>query len=85
MVSVDQARVLPPSFFNSRLTTDALDFGHVLPTTGWVRIFHPLGRTLTRRTIEEALRGCGALPFYSSMVRGSGRSMIIGSWSTALA
>ena len=41
---------LPPPFFRSRLTTDALDLGSILPTAGWIRNFHPLKRALTERT-----------------------------------
>ena len=50
MVPVRQARVLPPSFFRSRLTTDTLDLGYILPTAGRIRVFHPLERALTGRT-----------------------------------
>ena len=50
MVSVRQARVLPPSFFRFRLTTDTLDLGYILPTVGRIRDFHPLERALTGRT-----------------------------------
>ena len=50
MVSVRQARVLPPSFFRFRLTTDTLDLGYILPTAGRIRDFHPLERALTGRT-----------------------------------
>ena len=50
MVSVRQARVLPPSFFRFCLTTDTLDLGYILPTAGRIRDFHPLERALTGRT-----------------------------------
>ena len=50
MVSIRQARVLPPSFFRFRLTTDTLDLGYILPTAGRIRDFHPLERALTGRT-----------------------------------
>ena len=50
MVPVRQARVLPPSFFRFRLTTDTLDLGYILPTAGRIRVFHPLERALTGRT-----------------------------------
>ena len=33
-ISVRQARVLPPSFFRFRLTTDTLDLSYILPATG---------------------------------------------------
>ena len=50
MVSVRQARVLPPSFFRFHLTMDTLDLGYILPTAGRIRDFHPLERALTGRT-----------------------------------
>ena len=50
MVSVRQARVLPPSFFRSRLTADTLDLGCILPTAGRIWDFHPLECALTGRT-----------------------------------
>ena len=53
MVSVRQARVLPPSFFRFRLTTDTLDLGYILPTAGRIRVFHPLERALTGRTSKR--------------------------------
>ena len=52
MVSVRQARVLPPSFFRFCLTTDTLDLGYILPTAGRIRDFHPLERALTGRTTK---------------------------------
>ena len=53
MVSVRQARVLPPSFFRFCLTTDTLDLGYILPTAGQIRDFHPLERALTGRTRKK--------------------------------
>ena len=53
MISVRQARVLPPSFFRFRLTTDTLDLGYILPTAGRIRDFHPLERALTGRTKQK--------------------------------
>ena len=50
MVSVRQARVLPPSFFRFCLTTDTLDLGYILPTAGRIRNFHPLERAPAGRT-----------------------------------
>ena len=50
MVSVRQARVLPPSFFRFCLTTDTLDLGYILPTAGRTGDFHPLECALTGRT-----------------------------------
>ena len=50
MVSVRQARVLPPSFFRFCLAADTLDLGYILPTAGRIRDFHPLERALTGRT-----------------------------------
>ena len=50
MVSVRQARVLPPPFFRLHLTMDALGLGYILPTAGWIRDLHPLERALTGRT-----------------------------------
>ena len=64
MIPVRQARVLPPSFFRSRLTTDTLDLGYILPTAGRIRVFHPLERALTGRTsknthtLHETAYGC---------------------------
>ena len=53
MISVRQARVLPPSFFRSRLTTNTLDLGYILPTAGRIRDFHPLECALTGRTRKK--------------------------------
>ena len=53
MISVRQARVLPPSFFRFCLTADTLDLGYILPTAGRIRDFHPLERALTGRTTER--------------------------------
>ena len=50
MISVRQARVLPPSFFRFCLATDTLDLGCILPTAGRIWDFHPLERALTGRT-----------------------------------
>ena len=50
MVSVRQARVLPPSFFRFHLTMDTLDLGYILPTAGRIRAFHPLERAIPGRT-----------------------------------
>ena len=55
MVSVRQARVLPPSFFRFHLTMDTLDLGYILPTAGQIRDFHPLERALTGRTAKSRL------------------------------
>ena len=55
MVSVRQARVLPPSFFRFCLTADTLDLGYILPTAGRIRDFHPLERALTGRTAKSPL------------------------------
>ena len=65
MVSVRQARVLPPSFFRFCLTADTLDLGYILPTAGRIRDFHPLERALTGRT---AKRGSG-FPLPLSLIR----------------
>lgn len=53
MVSVRQARVLPPSFFRLHLTMDPLDLDYILPTAGRIRVFHPLERALTGRTSKS--------------------------------
>ena len=50
MISVRQARVLPPSFFRFHLTMDTLDLNFILPTAGRIRDFHPLECALTGRT-----------------------------------
>ena len=55
MVSVRQARVLPPSFFRFHLAMDTLDLGYILPTAGRIRDFHPLERALTGRTTKADL------------------------------
>jgi len=64
---------LPPSFFRSRLTTDTLDLGYILPTAGRVRDFHPLERALTGRT-NKALSSkpddSALLLFYSEISSG---------------
>ena len=54
MVSVRQARVLPPSFFRFHLTMDTLDLGYILPTAGRIQDFHPLERALTGRTRKKS-------------------------------
>ncbi|MBO4928818.1 MAG: hypothetical protein J6D61_00035, partial [Clostridia bacterium] len=54
MISVRQARVLPPSFFRSRLAMGTLDLGYILPTAGRIRDFHPLERALTGRTEKNS-------------------------------
>ena len=56
MVSVRQARVLPPSFFRFCLAADTLDLGYILPTAGQIRDFHPLERALTGRTQKRLRR-----------------------------
>ena len=67
MISVRQARVLPPSFFRFCLTTDTLDLGYILPTAGWIRDFHPLERALTGRTkLMHRAEHFSAVPCYSS-------------------
>ncbi|MBQ3534559.1 MAG: hypothetical protein IJA56_05330, partial [Clostridia bacterium] len=53
MISVRQARVLPPPFFRLHLTMDALGLGYILPTAGRIRVFHPLERALTGRTNKK--------------------------------
>jgi len=53
MISVRQARVLPPPFFRLHLTMDALGLGYILPTAGRIRVFHPLERALTGRTSQN--------------------------------
>ena len=57
VVSVRQARGLPavslfphPASFRSRLTTDTLAFGCLLPATGRIRVFHPLETCAAGRT-----------------------------------
>ena len=57
VVSVRQARGLPvvslfphPASFRFRLAADTLAFGYTLPTTGWVRDFHPLETCAAGRT-----------------------------------
>ena len=65
MVSVRQARVLPPSFFRFHLTMDTLDLDYILPTAGQIRDFHPLERALTGRTNESpAPKGAGLFSQY---------------------
>ena len=53
MISVRQARVLPPSFFRFCLTADTLDLGYILPTAGRIRDFHPLERAPAGRTAKS--------------------------------
>ena len=50
MVSVRQARVLPPSFFRSHLAMGTLDLSYILPTAGRIRDLHPLERAPAGRT-----------------------------------
>ena len=65
-ISVRQARVLPPSFFRFRLTTDTLDLGYILPTAGWIRDFHPLERALTGHTQFTGIAVETAMPVLAS-------------------
>ena len=60
VVSVRQARGLPvvsllphPASFRSRLTTDTLAFGYLLPATGRIRVFHPLETCAAGRTCKK--------------------------------
>ena len=63
MVSVRQARGLPvvslfphPASFGFHLAMDTLAFGYILPTTGRIRVFHPLetcAAGYTRKTPGE--------------------------------
>ena len=62
MVSVRQARGLPvvnlfphPASFGFHLAMDTLAFGYILPTTGRIRVFHPLETCAARRTIAKKL------------------------------
>ena len=64
VVSVRQARGLPmvslfphPASFRFRLATDTLAFGYTLPTTGRVRVSHPLETCAAGHTkkIRQAL------------------------------
>ena len=72
VVSVRQARGLPvvslfphPASFRFRLAADTLAFGYTLPTTGWVRDFHPLETCAAGRTKRKpAARGRGKADFY---------------------
>ena len=61
MISVRQARVLPPASFRFPVAGDTLAFGYILPTAGWIRDLHPLARAPAGRTIKtvlsDALRG----------------------------
>ena len=50
MVSVRQARVLPPASFRFPVAGDTLAFGYILPTAGRIRDFHPLERAPAGRT-----------------------------------
>ena len=69
MVSVRQAKVLPPSFFRFRLTTDTLDLGYILPAAGWIRDFHPLERALTGHTMHKNwLRPLGRSQFFRKWI-----------------
>ena len=60
MVSVRQARGLPvvslfphPASFGFYLAMDTLAFGYILPTTGRIRVFHPLETCAARRTNKK--------------------------------
>ena len=52
MISVRQARDLPPASFGSHLAMDTLALGYILPATGRIRDFHPLERAPAGRTIK---------------------------------
>jgi hypothetical protein len=54
MVSVRQARGLPPTSFRFPVTRDTLAFGYILPTAGWIRDFHPLELCHARHTQKKA-------------------------------
>ena len=55
MISVRQARVLPPASFRLLVTEDALAFGYILPTAGQIRDLHPLERAPAGRTRKRSL------------------------------
>ena len=40
-----------PASFRFHLAMDTLAFGYILPTTGRIRVFHPLETCAARRTI----------------------------------
>ena len=65
MISVRQARVLPPASFRLLVAEDALAFGYILPTAGRIRDLHPLERTPAGRTIPKAPDTMRARCFYN--------------------
>ena len=61
VVPVRQARGLPvvsmfphPASFRFHLAMDTLAFGYILPTTGRIRVFHPLETCAAGRTTKTA-------------------------------
>ena len=76
MISVRQARVLPPSFFRFRLTADTLDLGYILPTAGRIRDFHPLEHALTGRTAKIPVFRSGNRDFSIFLTFSEGTSIL---------
>ena len=56
MISVRQARDLPPASFRSHLAVGTLALGYILPATGRIRDFHPLERAPAGRTMKKRPR-----------------------------
>ena len=52
MISVRQARDLPPASSRSHLAVGTLALGYILPATGRIRDFHPLERAPAGRTMK---------------------------------
>ena len=44
-----------PASFGFHLAMDTLAFGYILPTTGRIRVFHPLETCAARRTTKKGL------------------------------
>ena len=60
VISVRQARVLPPASFNLLATEDALALDYILPIAGRIRDLHPLDRAPTSRTATSSRTECSA-------------------------
>ena len=67
MISVRQARDLPPASSGSHLAMGTLALGYILPATGRIRDLHPLERAPAGRTMKKMRPKIGA--FYRGMCR----------------
>ena len=60
-----------PASFGFHLAMDTLAFGYILPTTGRIRVFHPLETCAARRTILKqagVIKGAGLFHIQNDIV-----------------